>query len=120
MVSVSSSAVEPDDDIEAYHLASRSPGVGTCAPPRRARDLPLTVACYRCCAGSRVFVEQKIHEEFVSRMLKKMQKTKVGDPFEPGTTQSPQFSQEQLDYARRGSDEEDGGGIIILKNSFRL
>ena len=50
-----------------------------------------------CCAGSRVFVELKIHDEFVSRMLKKIKKTKVGDPFEPGTTQGPQISQEQFD-----------------------
>src|SRR6266496_1361193 len=34
-----------------------------------------------CCAGSRLFVEQKVHDEFVDRMLKKVKKTKVGDPF---------------------------------------
>src|SRR6266536_1271375 len=36
-----------------------------------------------CCAGSRTFVEQKVHDEFVDRMLKKVKKTKVGDPFDP-------------------------------------
>jgi aldehyde dehydrogenase (NAD+) len=50
-----------------------------------------------CCAGSRVFVESHIHDEFVSKMLKRVKKTKVGDPFDPATTQGPQVSQEQLD-----------------------
>jgi aldehyde dehydrogenase (NAD+) len=50
-----------------------------------------------CCAGSRLFVEKKVHDEFVERMLKKVKKTKVGDPFDPGTTQGPQVSQEQFD-----------------------
>ena len=50
-----------------------------------------------CCAGSRVFVESHIHDEFVSKMLKKIKKTKVGDPFDSGTTQGPQVSQEQFD-----------------------
>src|SRR5438270_5429315 len=50
-----------------------------------------------CCAGSRLFVESHIHDEFVSRMLKKVKNTKVGDPFDPKTTQGPQVSQEQFD-----------------------
>ena len=50
-----------------------------------------------CCAGSRLFVEQKVHDQFVEKMLKKVKKTKVGDPFDPATTQGPQVSQEQYD-----------------------
>src|SRR2546428_11187706 len=50
-----------------------------------------------CCAGSRLFVEQKVHDQFVEKMLKKVKKTKVGDPFDPSTTQGPQVSQEQYD-----------------------
>ncbi len=50
-----------------------------------------------CCAGSRLFVEQKVHDEFVEKMVKKVRKTKVGDPFDPKTTQGPQVSQEQFD-----------------------
>src|SRR5437773_3708751 len=49
-----------------------------------------------CCAGSRLFVEQKVHDDFVQKMLKKVKKTKVGDPFEAGTTQGPQVSEEQF------------------------
>src|SRR4029077_5261320 len=50
-----------------------------------------------CCAGSRLFVEEKVHDEFVARVLKKAKSQKVGDPFDPETTQGPQVSQEQFD-----------------------
>jgi aldehyde dehydrogenase (NAD+) len=50
-----------------------------------------------CCAGSRLFVEDKIHDQFVERLVKKAKTQKVGDPFDPSTTQGPQVSQEQFD-----------------------
>lgn len=50
-----------------------------------------------CCAGSRLFVEHRIHDEFVDRVLKRTKRQKLGDPFDPQTTQGPQVSQEQFD-----------------------
>jgi aldehyde dehydrogenase (NAD+) len=50
-----------------------------------------------CCAGSRLFVEDKVHDQFVEKMLKKAKSRKVGDPFDPDTDQGPQVSQEQCD-----------------------
>src|SRR6185503_10976784 len=50
-----------------------------------------------CCAGSRLFVESKVYDEFVSRMLTRAKKQKVGDPFDPQTNQGPQVSEEQFD-----------------------
>jgi aldehyde dehydrogenase (NAD+) len=50
-----------------------------------------------CCAGSRLFVESQVHDEFVEKVTKRVKKTKVGDPFDPTTTQGPQVSQEQYD-----------------------
>jgi aldehyde dehydrogenase (NAD+) len=50
-----------------------------------------------CCAGSRLFVEEKIHDQFVERLVKKAKTQKVGDPFDTSTTQGPQVSQEQCD-----------------------
>lgn len=50
-----------------------------------------------CIAGSRLFVESHIHDEFVDRMVRRVKKQKVGDPFDPSTTQGPQVSQEQFD-----------------------
>ncbi len=50
-----------------------------------------------CCAGSRLFVEEKVHDQFVAKVLKKAKAQKVGDPFDLETTQGPQVSQEQFD-----------------------
>ena len=50
-----------------------------------------------CVAGSRLFVEDSVHDEFVRRMLAKAKGRKVGDPFEAGVEQGPQVSQEQFD-----------------------
>jgi aldehyde dehydrogenase (NAD+) len=61
-----------------------------------------------CCAGSRLMVESHIHDEFVERLVKRVAKQKVGDPFHPDTTQGPQVSQEQFDrvmqYIQHGKD----------------
>jgi aldehyde dehydrogenase (NAD+) len=54
--------------------------------------------CGQCCtAGSRLFVEDKIHQEFVERLAARAKQRKVGDPLEEATEQGPQVSQEQLD-----------------------
>jgi len=50
-----------------------------------------------CCAGSRLFVEDKVHDQFVEKLVKKAKTRKVGDPFAPDTDQGPQVSQEQFD-----------------------
>ncbi|MBY0528457.1 MAG: aldehyde dehydrogenase family protein [Gemmataceae bacterium] len=50
-----------------------------------------------CCAGSRLFVEDKVYDQVVEKLLKKAKSQKVGDPFDPETTQGPQVSQEQCD-----------------------
>src|SRR5579884_1656371 len=50
-----------------------------------------------CCAGSRLFVEDKVHDQFVDKLLARVKATKVGDPFDAETTQGPQVSQEQQD-----------------------
>src|SRR5438067_2839499 len=50
-----------------------------------------------CTAGSRLFVEKKIHQEFVERLAEKAKERKLGDPLDPSTEQGPQVSQEQMD-----------------------
>lgn len=50
-----------------------------------------------CTAGSRLFVEEGIRDEFVSRLAERAKKRKLGDPLDPTTEQGPQVSQEQLD-----------------------
>jgi aldehyde dehydrogenase (NAD+) len=62
-----------------------------------------------CCAGSRLFVQEKVHDELVDKLLKKAKQQKLGDPFDPETTQGPQVSQEQMErilgYVEHGNKE---------------
>lgn len=50
-----------------------------------------------CVAGTRVFVHSDIYDEFVERMIKRVQKIKLGDPFDPNTNQGPQISRKQME-----------------------
>ncbi len=54
-----------------------------------------------CCAGSRVFVEESVHAEFVERVSSMNTTRKVGDPFDPTTDQGPQVDQAQFDKIMR-------------------
>ena len=40
--------------------------------------------------GSRVFVQEDAHDEFVEKLNKKVESRKVGDPVDPETEQGPQ------------------------------
>ncbi|MGO4883997.1 MAG: aldehyde dehydrogenase family protein [Bryobacteraceae bacterium] len=50
-----------------------------------------------CCAGSRVFVEQKIYDQFVEKSSARARNRTVGDPFDPKTEQGPQVDEAQFD-----------------------
>jgi aldehyde dehydrogenase (NAD+) len=50
-----------------------------------------------CCAGSRLFVEDSIHDRFVERVVAMSRARKVGDPFDPATEQGPQVDKAQFD-----------------------
>jgi aldehyde dehydrogenase (NAD+) len=85
-----------------------------------------------CCAGSRLFVEEKVHDAFVEKLVNKAKTQKVGDPFELDTTQGPQVSQEQcerimgyIDAGRKegaklliGGDRVGGKGYFVQPTVF--
>ena len=50
-----------------------------------------------CSAGTRLFVERKIYDEFVERVADHARSLRVGDPLDPQTQLGPVVSQEQLD-----------------------
>jgi aldehyde dehydrogenase (NAD+) len=50
-----------------------------------------------CCAGSRVFVEEKIYQQFVEKSVARAQQRRVGDPLDPNTQQGPLVNQSQFD-----------------------
>lgn len=68
-----------------------------------------------CCAGSRLFVEEKVYDEFVHKMVAKAKARKVGDPFDPATEQGPQVSQEQFDRVMGYIDagRKDGAKMLL-------
>ena len=59
-----------------------------------------------CCAGSRLFVEESVHDKFVERIVQRAQQRVLGNPFDLKTNQGPQIDQAQLDkimsYIDRG------------------
>jgi aldehyde dehydrogenase (NAD+) len=73
-----------------------------------------------CCAGSRLFVEESLHDKFVERLVKKAQGQRVGDPFDPATTQGPQVSQEQFDRVMGYIDIGKKEGARILTGGKRV
>ncbi|QKX62231.1 uncharacterized protein TRUGW13939_09390 [Talaromyces rugulosus] len=62
-----------------------------------------------CAAGSRIYVQSGVYDQFISLFKEQMQQIKVGDPFGQGTYQGPQISQEQFDkimgYIQSARDE---------------
>ena len=50
-----------------------------------------------CCAGTRVYVEETIYDQFVEKSVARAQRRTVGDPFDPKTQQGPQVNQAQFD-----------------------
>jgi aldehyde dehydrogenase (NAD+) len=73
-----------------------------------------------CTAGSRLFVEQKIHQDFVERLAEKAKERKLGDPLDPTTEQGPQVSKEQMDkilgYCDRG--QKEGATLMVGGHRF--
>jgi aldehyde dehydrogenase (NAD+) len=72
-----------------------------------------------CSAGSRLFVQKGIHDAFIERMLARTRREKLGDPFDPQTTQGPLVNEEQYDkvmgYIRSGRDT----GATLLTGGHR-
>ncbi len=72
------------------------------------------------CAGSRLFVEQSVHDKFVDKMLTSAKARRLGDPFDPNTTQGPQVDSDQfnkiMSYIDKGKSE--GAKCLTGGNRF--
>jgi aldehyde dehydrogenase (NAD+) len=62
-----------------------------------------------CAAGSRLFLEETIHEEFMAKITDKVKSMKVGDPMDKATRMGPVVSKAQLEtvlsYIEAGKQE---------------
>jgi len=72
-----------------------------------------------CCAGSRLFVDERIHKEFVEKMIAKAKGRKLGDPFDLATEQGPQVSKEQFDRIMGFIDSGKKEGANLLTGGNR-
>ena len=68
-----------------------------------------------CCATTRIYVHEKIKEEFTKKFAEYTQQNKVGNPFDEDTYQGPQISKVQFErvtnYIKLG--KEEGARLII-------
>ncbi|MGB5771371.1 MAG: aldehyde dehydrogenase family protein, partial [Crocosphaera sp.] len=79
-----------------------------------------------CCAGSRLFVEEKCYDEFVAKSVERAKQRILGDPFDDKTTQGPQVDQTQFDKVmsyiesgqREGAKLLCGGGRVGDRGYF--
>ncbi len=73
-----------------------------------------------CCAGSRVFVQESVHDEFVAKLRERAASRKLGDPLDQSTEQGPQVDQAQFDkilsYIQKGNAE--GANCIVGGKRF--
>ena len=62
-----------------------------------------------CCAGSRLYVEEKAYDEFVEKSVARAKRRTVGNPFDKTTEQGPQVDQDQfnkvMSYIESGKQE---------------
>ncbi len=50
-----------------------------------------------CAAGSRLFLEERIHEEFMGKLTERVKGLKVGDPMDKATRMGPVVSAQQME-----------------------
>jgi acyl-CoA reductase-like NAD-dependent aldehyde dehydrogenase len=67
-----------------------------------------------CCAGSRLFLDERVKDEFLERFKEKAQKVKVGDPMDKNTLMGPQVSEEQLNRIKGYVDIARSEGATVL------
>jgi len=75
-----------------------------------------------CCAGSRLFVEEKVKDEFLERFKEKAEKITVGDPMSKAALMAPQVSAEQLNKIKSyiGIAREEGATVLAGGDSPQL
>src|SRR5215218_10052198 len=75
-----------------------------------------------CCAGSRLFVEESVKDDFLDRLSTKAAKIAVGDPMDKATQMGPQVSEEQLNRIKGYVDiaREEGATVLAGGQSPQL
>lgn len=66
-----------------------------------------------CCAGSRVFVQEDIYDQFVKEAVEKFEQVKVGIPWEADTQMGAQINEVQLKKILGWIDEAKKEGAVV-------
>ncbi len=114
-----------------FELGGKSPNIVFADADMAAAAAGVHVGIYLnqgqcCCAGSRLFVEDSIHDAFVDRVVAQSRARRVGDPFDPATEQGPQVDRAQFDKImgyiesgkRAGATCATGGGRVGSRGFF--
>jgi aldehyde dehydrogenase (NAD+) len=67
-----------------------------------------------CESGTRLLLHERIHDEFVERMLQAAREIRVGDPMDPSSTMGPLISARQLDQVRHFVAEGRRAGATLV------
>jgi aldehyde dehydrogenase (NAD+) len=73
-----------------------------------------------CTAGSRLFVEQSIHDKFVEKVVARAKTRQTGDPFDPNTTHGPQVDADQFNKILGYIDSGKSEGATCLTGGRRV
>jgi len=73
-----------------------------------------------CCAGSRLFVEDKVYDQFVEKSVARASRRTVGDPFDANTEQGPQIDNIQFDKVMSYIDSGKCEGAELLTGGKRV
>jgi aldehyde dehydrogenase (NAD+) len=73
-----------------------------------------------CCAGSRLFVEESVHDVFIEKVLARARQRSVGNPFDTATRQGPQVDRAQFDKIMTYIDRGNAQGAACLTGGRRV
>uniref|UniRef100_G3Q6P2 formyltetrahydrofolate dehydrogenase n=1 Tax=Gasterosteus aculeatus aculeatus TaxID=481459 RepID=G3Q6P2_GASAC len=88
----------------SLELGGKSPLIifGDCDMDKAVRMVRESDSVYfnkgeNCIAAGRLFVEESVHDEFISRVVEELKKMKIGDPLDRSTDHGPQNHKAHLD-----------------------
>src|SRR5712672_1850583 len=73
-----------------------------------------------CCAGSRLFVEKKVEDEFLTKLVEFSKKIKLGDPLDPKTRLGALVSEKQMNNVLGYIDAGKNEGAKLLAGGKRV
>ena len=72
-----------------------------------------------CVAGSRVFVQSGIHDEFIAELVRRAEAIRIGDPLDDGSQMGPLATRAQRDRIEAVVAESTGQGAILHTGGAR-